>query len=380
MSESTPVPPPRTEAEKVWQAKFDADVAAAIAEIAPDPLDAAPEPGDDALIAKFEAAIAANEGADVAGELVAKPPTPDPAESGQVRPEPAKVDPAPEPAADKSTTGALLQLMEREKAFTDERTKFKAEVEAFQRERDNWADEAARSRGNSIDAEALKRVLLTQPEALVQALGIPLDHVSQLMVAAKLGDKAPDEIRRAAQHARDKAETYALRDRVNGMEQERAAQEESTRVRLGATDYVATKLSETHTPVLAAAAKHDSDAVVSEIYDEIVRDAANRMHRDPNGRPISFEEASRRVERRVSRLVKSSAGAPASAPGTNAPGTAQIAPAAGPAAGPKTPAIAPSDLRANKPLLPWQDPNRDNEVESALAEAMAYERKLRTKR
>lgn len=360
---------PVASADRAWQDSFDADA--------------------DAIMA---AAISKHFGDDAGGEVAAEgvpdekaPPPPKTAAELAALLEQANADaaeekgdeaeePAAEPEEDKSATAAILRMLEQEKGLRAERDAFKAEREAFEAEKQSWQEKQARQ--DVISAEALRRVLMTDPSKLLGALGIEPTKVSQLLIAAQLGDKAPAELRATVERAQWEARVAELETKLQQRDSESAARAETDKVRVGATEYVTKGVSK-DCPTVAAVVKVDRARVEGEIFDEIVRDAAARAHREPNGKPISFEEATRRVEKRwaaLSAAFKSQPGQSATTDGsTNATSGTTNAPKAA------TPSIAPSRLAPKAPSSPTPnyglDPDWEQEAELALKESLAKVRR-----
>jgi hypothetical protein len=102
-------------------------------------------------------------------------------------------------------------------------------------------------------------------------------------------------------------------------------------------------------------AKADPDYARDEIMEEIVSEAKRQAATNPNGEPISYEEAASRVEKRFARLAKLLS----VQNGTN-PATKNV----------KKPNVTPPSTKpATKPLAPWQR-RTDSVEEQGLAEAM----------
>jgi hypothetical protein len=190
----------------------------------------------------------------------------------------------------------------------------------------------------------------------IKALGHDPDTVIKLALAQQLGDKAPDNLKQFAREAATKREIAQLRSQLAQEAQARAAQEYFNTVQAGAREYV-TKVGDS-TPTLALVAKADPEYAHNEIMEEIVSEAKRQAAQDPNGEPISYDEAAKRVEARFSRLAKLIN----VQNGTN-PATKNVTK---PKLAPPTPKPAP------KPLAPWLA--KQSSDEAGIHEALrAYE-------
>jgi hypothetical protein len=227
-----------------------------------------------------------------------------------------------------------------------------------------------------ISADQLKRVLLTDPAKLLTALNIPQSTVNQLLIAAQMGDKAPPDLKARVEKAQWEARVMELEEKLQQKEVSERARGEADQVRAGASEYVTKGISK-DCPTVAAVAKVDRASVEREIFDEIVKDAAARAHREPNGKPISFDEASRRVEKRYASMAKllnsQSQPAPTAGGSTNAPksGASNALKAA-------TPQTAPSKQPAKAPAITAHygyDPEWEEEAEMAMKQALANVRR-----
>lgn len=367
---------PKTAADKAWQEAFDAEADSVMSEL----LGGIEVDGDEgeALEANTldtstdNVAPAEKKTPEELAELLAKAN----AEEDTAEDEESEED-EPAEQEDKSATAAILRMLEQEKSLRDERDAFKAEREAFEAEKQAWQEQQARA--DVISAEALKRVLLTDPLKLITALGVDVSRVSQHLIAAQLGDKAPEELKKSIEKAQWEARVLELEEKLQQKERLETARAETEKVRTGAAEYV-TKGIIKDAPTVAAVAKVDRARVESEIFQEICNDAAARMHREPNGKPISYDEAARRVEKRWASLAAAlkSQGEPAPTAGASKNDSKSGAANASNAA---TPSIAPSRLASKAPSTPANqygvDVDWEQEAEIALREALAKNKPVR---
>lgn len=191
------------------------------------------------------------------------------------------------------------------------------------------------------------------PLGAFKALGKDPTTVIKLAMAQQLGDEAPAALKEFAREAGTKRRIAELEARLVEREQSQRAAEYFNTIQAGAREYV-TKVGDS-TPTLSLAAKADPDYVRDEIMEEIVSEARKQAATNPNGEPISYEEAAKRVETRFARLAKLFQ----VQNGTNS-ATKNV----------KKPNVAPPVTKqATKPLAPWQR-KADSIEEQGLAEAM----------
>lgn len=371
---------PTTAEDQKWQAEFDAEADAALeAAIAAagggDAVDYGEEPAEE------PEAPAPDQPETDPAELAAllekaKGQATDDGENDETDEETTE-QPEEKSEEDKSATAAILRMLDQEKALREERDAFRSEREAFEAEKREWQEQQARQ--DVISADALRRVLMTDPGKLITALGIEMPKVSQLLIAAQLGDKAPAELKAAVANAQTEARIAELEAQLKQKTISEQARAEADKVRTAAAEYVNKGVSK-DCPTVAEVAKVNRARVEAEIFQEICNDAAARARREPNGKPISFDEAARRVEKRWSEIVtpfKSQSPASTAAGSKNDPksGAANAPKAA-------TPALSPSKLTPKQPPKAPPAPSTygldddwEAEAEAALRESLASVRR-----
>lgn len=224
-----------------------------------------------------------------------------------------------------------------------------------------------------------------RPLETLERLGINPDQVVRRAIAARLGDKAPDELKREIHETqRDyeyRKELKALRDRLEAKERESALQEFYNKVSNGAREYVktGTGLSE-KSPTVAMVAKSNPDRVYDEIMQEISWDAREKAQRDPNLPLLTYDEAVLRVEKRWADVRKALIPENTPAASTNPPtkpelGAEKKTPATVMTPKPSIGTVTPPD----RPLAPWLQP-KDALEEEGLKAALAEFRRAETPR
>jgi hypothetical protein len=166
----------------------------------------------DALQAEIlsEFATPAQEGTETpapAGTEAEAPAPEDPAEPAAEPETPEAAEPEPTPAE----TRAQLRLMEREAAVRDRE-------QAAERERGTWETrirELEAQVARAPDPDTVRESLLSSPaKYLEEALGIPPDQVARLIIAEKLGDQAPPELRAEAERVATSVKVAQLQAQI----------------------------------------------------------------------------------------------------------------------------------------------------------------------
>lgn len=206
--------------------------------------------------------------------------------------------------------------------------------------------------GNVHSIDALAQQMDLDPIGAFKALGKDPDTMIKLALATHLGDKAPESLKEFAAKSAGERRIRELEQRLEAKEQAQRASEYFNTIQTGAREYV---LKGDSNPTLSLVAKADPDYARDEIMEEIVSEAKRQAATNPNGEPISYEEAAKRVETRFARLAKLLS----VQNGTN-PATKNV----------KKPNVTPPSTKSSpKPLAPWQR-NADSIEEQGLAEAM----------
>lgn len=261
----------------------------------------------------------------------------------------------------------MLRLLEREGQVRDRETALE------RRERELAAVqaklEALAARGPDL-SDYRTRIQSDPLKAVEEVFGMDPEQVSRLIITAKLGDKAPPQLREAAQQ-------YGLRKELSEIKRDLASRDFQVaveKVRTSAHEFAGSiKQGESTYPALAAVAAVDPKAVAEEVFLEIARDADARGV-GPGGQLMSREEAAKRVEARWDLFRKAftpaaPAPAPAAPPSPNAPPPpAKTAPQGSTATDTKTP--------PPPPRRSYWGSDRDAEVQAALDEALAIARRV----
>lgn len=173
---------------------------------------------------------------------------------------------------------------------------------AFKRKEEEFASK------KPVDKE-IEELFGTSASEALRRMGYDPDQVVRRVIAERMGDKAPDKLKQEIKEAeRDSQYTRRLNEieaKLAQKERELATRNYIDQIVSGAKEHVKgiDKYRE-YAPTVAQVAGTNPDRVHSEIMDEISRDAQIRGRIDPNGAPLSYEEATKRVESRWSELAK----------------------------------------------------------------------------
>jgi hypothetical protein len=208
----------------------------------------------------------------------------------------------------------------------------------------------------------VNNALSTDPDDVLRQLGHDPEQIVRLVLAKKMGDKAPPELQRAIRDAQAQSEVKALRDQVMQFQRNQQAQQYVAGIEAGARTYISQGVSK-DAPTVAAVAKANPDRVHQEIMDEIGRDAREKSTKEPGAPVLPYDEAARRVEKRWGEM-KSLLGIGSTPASTDTTKTAQgTSPVTStPPAKPATPP---------KPLQPWHTRNVDELQEQGIQAALA---------
>ena len=205
-----------------------------------------------------------------------------------------------------------LRLLEREQAVRDrEQAAEKALAEA--RALRDKLEQAPVARG--YDKQALADRLMDDPVALFEELGADPAQVNRLAIAGFLGDKAPPELRTAAEAIRMRREIDKLRREMKQAEAERTGEAERVRVKNESRDFASRVKGDSTHPTLTAVAKVDPEHVTNAIFEVIAQDARARGI-ESRDQLMSPEKAAAIVEKEWAVFARAFAPA-VETPGTN---------------------------------------------------------------
>lgn len=116
-----------------------------------------------------------------------------------------------------------------------------------------------------IDPQALARALTTDPVGTMSSMGVPVDHISRVLVAHALGDAAPPELRMLAQQGPLVSATQALASDLQTVRQRLETYEQRDRQAERRQRFRALTADKTKYPRLAAVMEKNPELFISEV-------------------------------------------------------------------------------------------------------------------
>ncbi len=209
------------------------------------------------------------------------------------------------------------------------------------------------------------------PTEAIKGLGKDPKTVVRLMIAEQLeaeGKEVPAELKEFVREAKYNKRVAQLERQLDQKSQAEAQMMEYRAVVAGAQEHVKTLVGSKDVPTLAKIAASNPDRAHQEIMEEIQKDARARMAAEPNGKPITYAEATSRAEKRLAELSGFFAPAPTDA--------------TKPASAVKKP-IPPQQKPPAKPLKPWEKKDDDlyqRGIDEAVREYHLSEAKAKARR
>ena len=286
---------------------------------------------------------------EIEGEYNPPPEVDETQEAPEAEPE---VTPEAEPEAqadDPAVARGMDRLIQREVAL-------QAKESAFQAREGKVAslEQELATLRTKIPAADVQDKLAYSPSEVIKALGHDPKMIVRLMLAEQMaadGQEIPPALKEFVQHAEGQRKTKAVEAEVAQLKAQLADKQRLDQatayfntVALGARAYVEKQVDAKTLPTLAGIAKVNPDRVHREIMEEITNDARGRASADPNGEPLTYPEAAKRVEARLADYV---------ALVQTRPGTTQAPTGAG------RPTLRPTTQPPAKPLKPWETPATD---------------------
>lgn len=271
--------------------------------------------------------------------------------------------PGNEPAAPDQDDPAVARGMER---LVSREVALQAKEAAFQAREARVATleaEVKKLRASAPAADLTERIGHS-PTEVIKALGGNPEQVVKMLIAEQLtaaGKEVPAALKEELRDA-------AMNRELDSLKRQLAARDASEKqaaffnsVAVGARQYVTSTVGAAvkNLPTLSAIAKTSPERAHRELMEEITADARNRAATDPDGEPLSYEEAAARVEARLSSLK------------------ALLSPTVSPADTKQAPVgrTPPTTKPPARPLRPWEKTGGDLESQG-IEEAMREFHKL----
>lgn len=196
----------------------------------------------------------------------------------------------PEKPADDS---ALARILAREE-----------QVAAKERELEAKARELKANQGKAFDLDGFKRKAETNLSGALQELGLDQEYVMDVLIAEKLGDKAPQALKEKLRDHGLKKEIAKLREEKDQERRVAEAQAYYRRVTDEAREYVTKGLDSKAAPVVSQVSKEDPDFVHQLVIAELDRDAREKVARgEHDGQLLTYAEAAANIEKMFSKVA-----------------------------------------------------------------------------
>lgn len=274
--------------------------------------------------------------------------------------EPKLDEPEPDDEDPKFARG-LERLTARELKAREEEAKAQATWAAVKAEKAEL--QALKGLKSSKD---LADLMESDPIAAFEAMGKNPDEIIRRAMAVSLekaGQEVPEGLKKYLAESATNRRIQALEKKNAELEQSQAAANYYRKVDGECLEYVK-KVDVKKYSTVANAVKADPGFVHREVMEEIVRDSQIRAASDPDGDPMSFEQAVANVEARWAKLRTLFGSGPIGSQGKQIAQPGKLTP----------PQPKPAAAPASRPIAPWLQKPKDI-YEDGIQEAMReYER------
>lgn len=127
------------------------------------------------------------------------------------------------------------------------------------------AGQSAAPQQPAFDSQAFARAFAANPIGVMSQMGIPVDHVSRVLVAHTLGDAAPPELRMLAQQGPLVSATQALTADVQAMRQRLDGYEQRDQAAARRQSFSALAADKSKYPRLAAVLSKNPELLMGEV-------------------------------------------------------------------------------------------------------------------
>lgn len=203
-----------------------------------------------------------------------------------------KTEPEPD-KADKTDEG-LRRLTEREAA-----------VAGKEKDLDAKLAELKRSYNANTSVDEIKKMAQTNVPGMLEKLGLNHEHVMDVLIAQKMGDKTPQALK-------EKLRDYDLKREIESIRQERDQERQYSqqrdyyqKVSSDAREYVTKGLDEKMAPTVSKVVKTDPDFVHQLVLRELENDAREKVARGEADKDLlTYSEAAANIEKMFSVVAK----------------------------------------------------------------------------
>jgi hypothetical protein len=205
-----------------------------------------------------------------------------------------------EPVVEKETTPnpedeAIARVTAREAALAAKEKELETKLSEYKKTTSN---------PDVVNLADIRKLAETNVSGVLDKFGLDKDHIMDVLIAEKLGDKAPPQLK-------EKLKDYSLRKEIEAIRSERdnerrlnEARSYYQKVSDEARSYVTTGLDEKVAPTVLKAVKADPDLVHGLVLSEINRDAQEKMARgETDGQLLTHAEAVSNLEKLFSKIA-----------------------------------------------------------------------------
>jgi hypothetical protein len=160
-----------------------------------------------------------------------------------------------------------------------------------------------RGKPAGLDADKLKKLAETNVSGMLAELGLDQEHIMDVLIAEKLGDKAPPALK-------EKLRDYGLKKEIESIRAERDNERRLAEAR-SYYDKVSTEarefvkgIDEKVAPEVSLVVKEDSDFVHQLVLQELDKDAREKVRRgETNGKLLTYAEAVGNIEKLFAKIA-----------------------------------------------------------------------------
>ena len=199
------------------------------------------------------------------------------------------VEPAAEVAKVEVVPTELDRTVAREAAVAAKEKELEAKLAEFKR--------AQSPNPDLLSVSELKKLAETDVPGVFAKFGLDKDHIMDVLIAEKLGDKAPPALKEKLRDYNLKREIESIRSERDNERRVSSAREYYQRVSGEAREYVTAGLDEKVAPTVSMVSKAKPDLVHSLVLSELDRDAREKVAKgETDGALLTYAEAVAKIE------------------------------------------------------------------------------------
>lgn len=283
--------------------------------------------------------------------------------------------PKPSSSPEKEEDPAVQRGLDRLVAREVELQRKDADIRARESQVAVMEREIAQLKTKNYGVDDFAQLVSLDPGEALQRLGVNPDHVINLYLAKKMGDKAPPELRQALQKAEDDKRFRELENKLAARDHQVQYADSQRQTAEEVRAYVSGDLNGI-APNVAARLKSKPAALEKALLEEIRLDAVERLTRGEarDARVISAQEALIRLEKRLVDFLDDPSTTPAVVPAntTDSKVTQGTNARQGEAAKPP--------VKNRRPLRPWQAQDQADIEDAGIRAAVGEYRRSESAR